>query len=518
MSEIETRWVARVLLVVLLTVARLSDASGASCAKLCAQKTMSCEEVRAAIQEASQTPQCQRRFKGCRLDGDLTCLSPEVGWQVNLNGARFVSTLQLVNTTFTKPVFLRRAQFSRGIFLYGVTFRDDVRLPYARVGPRGCPRDPTLRLNQIDPTECVSKFLSLTTVGVMDMTNAHLLGHLMIVNARTGGPVSLMGARIRGGTSILEVDANGITRLGNARTGALTVRMSTYAKPVSLGGLWTRHLTIDSSFFAGSVDLSDAILRAVDLDRTTFADVDFIRTHFAGAVRWNRLRFKGTANFDDARFSGPVRWSYVDADAVQLGWETSGLSTRFTRWDDGPSASGEPRPEPYVQALQVLSQQLSKRGNVHDGNTVEALCRDQDASMISFALVGFPSRWFTSLSRVAWLSGVIVSILFLALFVCGVECVAVPQDVTGFGIRVGPFIDEKPPESVAGRWTRIRTAASLTGRVYFKVGYGAKYRLSPAARRWALAGYVVGSFMLLHFLVTVKNSIPWLNDIVSHLI
>ncbi len=82
-----------------------------------------------------------------------------------------------------------------------------------------------------------------------------------------------------------------------------------------------------------------------------------------------------------------------------------------------------------------------------------------------------------------------------------------PQRVLRFRLVEQFFDNQKRPKERLLR--PLRDAMSLSGRAFFKLGLGTAYPYRRGLLAWvAYIAWVVGMYMLIHFLFVIKNTLP----------
>ena len=171
-------------------------------------------------------------------------------------------------------------------------------------------------------------------------------------------------------------------------------------------------------------------------------------------------------------------------------------------------------------SFREVNDRLAENEAWYLGIVAEQESQDADMQKWAFLILGdFPSRYGIDLYRVVLVS--VVLMLFFAIFYTYYFKRQIRINKRKQYVKLKPFPDQKrafrfrPFERFSQSWEKqkrplhpLKDALFLSGRAFFKLGLGTAY---PRTRMlvWIVhVEWILGMFMLIHFLVAVKNTLP----------
>ena len=332
---------------------------------------------------------------------------------------------------------------------------------------------------------------------------------------------------------------------------------------------WIGGGTIENVYFEDIVDFSYAAIgerRKVIFWNNVFeGEADFIRTHFRGDAIFGHNRFRESWDLTGTRFRllkegrqegsegylclalNRISRLYLEGDVLGLG---QGVGVRVL-FEDSPLKKSHIRSvhvsgrEPecvedisrgeedgVVEALEDLYFGVAGgfRQNNDWSNENEAwylgMVAKHQGRWMPWLLLDLPSRYGVDPLRVLGISVLVVlgfGFVFLPGFLLHLETGSGKLKVTRwrttlrlevpsqqwrvFRFRpMEPFFEQVYPKTRALR--PLRDALFLSGRSFFKVGIGTTYPRKRLIVLLAYCEWLVGVYLLVHFAVAVKNTVP----------
>jgi hypothetical protein len=309
-----------------------------------------------------------------------------------------------------------------------------------------------------------------------------------------------------------------------------------------------------------SIEVTDG--RAItQIEYVTFAqDVDFLHTTFYGPVRFNRNRFRATLDFTGSTFATDTAYFCFAFNRInRLIFESKHLgnirrinapeclvATTSKSPPEDINRTAEPLPSIYKSLEKAFKDANDRRGVNEAWYLATVAERDQAdgkkqtiweaiSAKFSWLLFDIPSRYTVDVWRTVWVSIAIIVcffILYLLYFqifdfvmefwhlVRGekyqrdvwARTIQIPEPSDRHrAFRFRPF---EPIHSIRKFHEReiypVRDAVSLSIRAFTKLGLGTVYPDSRPLKWLTTIEWALGVFMLIHFILAVKNNLPFI--------
>ena len=480
-------------------------------------------------------------------------------------GASFSQRLQMTRATFrdhanfTDAKFQEGADLSRNMFLARVTFEGTT-----FHGPVTFYSTEFAAVDQESPS-----FDRTTFAGEADFREVRI-ERLQLSTSALSGETSFRDADIREELNLSELsfpeglDLRGAT-IGHLEWSFATV-FSSVEGPVDGRQMHLKGANFTNVRFSSAVDFSGTRLGSEDstvvFHRTTFEkDFNLLHARFRGDAVFLRNKVMGLWNISDANFdeSANLCLSFNEAarlkiDRALIGSEASASPGSVHMSLSAPSLGSSP-----IRGLTILERRYTCRAVDRDSEAYGALIQEQSLAsvyaeleqafhrlgdwvgeneawylsavaarqmtqakalrVVAVALLDYPSRYGVDLLRALLVSlGLMLgfALLYFVYFTIqirrGRRPKVVPAKTKGRTGRVRLLLAEPlfGSDHVDGvRLRPLRDSLCLSGRVFFKLGRGTRYPRTKFLLVLVYLEWCVGLYMLLHVLLAVKNSLPF---------